>query len=290
MNTLRILASAALALTTLELAEAGELGLKEPQVTTAIGAQKQAAPKAVAPVVVGRVLPIVGQAAPLPPTAYTFTLNSFKITNTRSLHLDTDYVSISVAVGANKPITLPPVSMGNINNGTYQVQLSIPDVSVAANQAVAFSYSIVNSGFNQNSLEHALNTFLTQAAEKAVTAGTAALGTALGGPAGGSLGSVVGQESGSWAVAKLANIIFADCDGSVAGGQHVFSGAQLAAQTAARGVISATDSNPGTNSPTGCGSNSQYFVTWSINNSASPPPPPGHGGGGGGPPGRHELE
>jgi hypothetical protein len=45
---------------------------------------------------------------------------------------------------------------------------------------VAFSYSIVNSGFNQNSLEQALDTFLTQAAEKAATAGTAALGTALG--------------------------------------------------------------------------------------------------------------
>jgi hypothetical protein len=36
---------------------------------------------------------------------YTFTLNSFKITETRSLHNDTDFVAISVAVGNKPPVT-----------------------------------------------------------------------------------------------------------------------------------------------------------------------------------------
>jgi hypothetical protein len=58
--------------------------------------------------------------------------------------------------------------------------------------------------------------------------------------------------------------VFPDCDGAVAGGNHVFSGAQLAAQTANGHVISGTDNNKGTNSPTGCGSNSQYYVSWTI--------------------------
>jgi hypothetical protein len=50
-------------------------------------------------------------------------------------------------------------------------------------------------------------------------------------------------------------------------------------------VISATDKNAGGNSPTGCGSNSQYYVIWSINNRAFPAPGGGRpiqGGGSGG--------
>jgi hypothetical protein len=86
----------------------------------------------------------------------TFTLNSFKITDTRSLHRDTDYVSIAVAVGANPPITLPAKSMGDLDNGTFEVGLTIADVEVPAGQAVAFSYSIVNSGYNKNAIEQAL--------------------------------------------------------------------------------------------------------------------------------------
>src|SRR3954469_23999550 len=58
------------------------------------------------------------------PASYTFTLNSFQITDTRALHNDTDLVSISVAVGNKAPITLPAKSMGDVNNGGHQVNLS----------------------------------------------------------------------------------------------------------------------------------------------------------------------
>ena len=61
---------------------------------------------------------------------YTFTLNSFRITDTRSVHNDTDFVAIAVAVGNKPPITAPTVSMGDVNNGTHTVNVSIPNVVV----------------------------------------------------------------------------------------------------------------------------------------------------------------
>ena len=59
-------------------------------------------------------------------------------------------------------------------------------------------------------------------------------------------------------------ILFANCDGPVAAGVHVFTGAELASPTLGGKVLTETDHNPGTDSPTGCGRNSNYYVTWSI--------------------------
>ena len=96
--------------------------------------------------------------------SYTFKLNSFRSTDTRSVHNDTDFVSIAVAVGSNAPVTLPAVSMGGLNNGTYPVNISIPNIEVAAGERVAFSYSIVNTGYDQNTVEHDLSSAVASAA------------------------------------------------------------------------------------------------------------------------------
>ncbi|HEX4037080.1 MAG TPA: hypothetical protein VHX37_03400 [Acidobacteriaceae bacterium] len=195
--------------------------------------------------------------------AFTFTLDSFKITNTRSLHEDSDYVSIAVAVGSNPAVSSPTKSMGNLNNGTFQVNLSIPSVAVGPTDVVAFSYAIVNSGYNQDSVEQDLKKAAAALASKAATAAAGAVGGALGGPPG-SLLSMVGSEAFGWLLGELTGIIFPNCDGPVAAGNHAYTGAQLSQQTANGATIGATDNNPGTNSATGCGSNSQYYVTWSI--------------------------
>jgi hypothetical protein len=86
----------------------------------------------------------------------TFTLDSFKISDTRSLHKDTVYVSIAVAVGSNPAITLPTKSMGDLNNGTYSINLSIPNVEVSAAEKVAFSYSIIKYGHDKDAIEQTL--------------------------------------------------------------------------------------------------------------------------------------
>src|SRR3954468_6754007 len=62
-------------------------------------------------------------AVPMPeghllPGIYTFTLNSFRITATRSLPNETGDVSMSVAVNGRPAIKSPVKYMGNVNNGT----------------------------------------------------------------------------------------------------------------------------------------------------------------------------
>ena len=194
---------------------------------------------------------------------YTFTLNSFQITNTRSLHNDTDFVSFAVAVGKNAPITVPTKSMGNLNNGTFQVNLTIPNVTVGPSDKVAFSYSIVNTGYNANSVEQALKTAVTAAAAKAAAAAGAAVG--------GGVGGLIGATAGPWLAGNLEGIVFVDCDGTVAAADHTFTAAALASVTANGRVDSSTDNNKGTDSPVGCGGNSQYYVTWSVSGHPAEP-------------------
>jgi hypothetical protein len=221
---------------------------------------------------------------PPPAGVYTFTLNNFRITDTRSLHNDTDYVTISVAVNGQKPITLPAKSMGDVNNGTHQVNLTIPNVTVGQNNTVAFVYTIVNSGFNSNSVEQALQKIVNAGAEKGAGAGSTALcGLVTANPAVASTCGTVGTSAATWIMGKLDSILFANCDGTVAAATHGFTGSALAQGTANGAVISGTDDNKGTDSPTGCGANSRYFVSWTITGKQLPQQPPPVSGGGGTP-------
>jgi hypothetical protein len=186
---------------------------------------------------------------------YTFTLRSFRITNTRSLHKDTDYVSAVVSVGGKRTVTLPPIAMGDLNNGTYTVNAALPNVVVGPSEAIDFSYLIVNSGYDQNGAEAAL-----QAAMFSVggIAGTAAGALASGGTA-----TIVGAAAGAGAGTALAKLLAADCDGTVAAADHEWSGAALAKQALGK-TMTTEDNDKGTDSPTGCGANSQYYVEWSV--------------------------
>jgi hypothetical protein len=221
------------------------------------------------------------------PGVYNFTLNSFRITDTRSLHNDTDFVSIAVAVGKNAPITVPTKPMGDVNNGTHTVNLTIPNVSVGPNDTVAFSYSIVNTGFDKNSVEHALQSATNAAASKIAAAGGGALGGIISGGSGAGIGAMIGDKAGAWLIGKLDTIIFANCDGTVAAADHAFTADALARSTHNGAVLSSTDDNKGTNSPHGCGRNSRYYVSWKVTGqqqAGGGGSGGGGGGGGGGPP------
>jgi hypothetical protein len=208
------------------------------------------------------VRPIInGQGLMVKNYVYKFTLNSFRITDTRSLHNDTDFVSIAVAVGSNPPVTLPTVSMGDLNNGTYQVNASIPNIAVAPGDKVAFTYAIVNTGYDKNTVEQDLSKAVACAANNAAGKAGGAAGDYIG--IGDTAGTAIGTAAGGWLIGKLDAIIFANCDGTVAAGDHAFTGAQLNQLVGAK-TVSTEDNNPGTDSPTGCGRNSHYYVTWSV--------------------------
>ncbi|MGD0062766.1 MAG: hypothetical protein ABSB76_04915 [Streptosporangiaceae bacterium] len=64
---------------------------------------------------------------------------------------------------------------------------------------------------------------------------------------------------------ELLNLLTTDCDGTVAIGTFEFTAAQLAGMVAnANQTWDETQDNPGSNSPAGCGANSDYQVHYRV--------------------------
>ena len=181
------------------------------------------------------------------PTGYIISVDAFHISNTRSVHEDTDYVSLAVQAGTQEPLK-GSFFAGDVNNGDHAVRLKVGPVSVAANEGLTFSYLVLNKGHSGTT---------SDILEKVGQASVALLGGALG--ASGATLSVV-----NGILNELFSIIFADCDGTVASDKIVVPRAQLDDWTDPAGGHSEKRHYPGSNSPTGCGSNSIYDVTWSI--------------------------
>jgi hypothetical protein len=192
----------------------------------------------------------------------TFSLDSFRITDTRSRHNDTDYVSCTLLVrdanGQGTPQTLKK-KIGDVNNGTHAIGLSFPNVPMPAKGSVVFNYLIVNSGHQSESdVDKALEKAGGALAEKGLVAGGTALGTAILPGLGTILGAIGGFLAG-----EISAILNANCDGAVAAEQVTLTFDQLLQDTA-NGAFTKETRHPGTDSATGCGSNSMYFVTWHI--------------------------
>ena len=179
---------------------------------------------------------------------YTFRLDCFQISDTRSRHTDTDYVAIGLQIGDR---TFPPQTkaMGDLNNGHYPVGLAFEDIPIADPATpVIFNYQIVNSGHaSQADLDNVLTSGVAQLAAQ----GAAALGDALV-PGTGSIWGMAASGAVQW----LGGILFADCDGPVAIDQ-VARKAEAIDQAIEKantwGTYSDTRFYPGTDSPTGCG-------------------------------------
>lgn len=212
--------------------------------------------------------------SPKPPSLkylYNFSVDSFTITNTRSRHEDTDFIAASVAV-AGRPTRSASQSLGDLNNGTYPTAIMFKDVEVGENETAVFTYNIVNNGHSdpstvEKTLLEATETLATKGAELAVKAAGPAIGAALGASIGTGVVPIIGTALGAlagWVVSYGGGLLFANCDGAVASAVHTFSGKQLREGTRLVGQLSNSDYQPGTDSPAGCGSNSQYNVNWTI--------------------------
>ena len=195
---------------------------------------------------------------------FTFTLDQFKITDTRSRHKDSDYVSFTLMVktgATNGPAhTLKKSMRATVNNGTFKVGLSFPNVTVEPDQTVVLNYLIVNSGHKSESeVYSALDTAGSKLATSGLVAGGAALGSLIPIPG---LGTILGAVGG-WLIGKLGGILDPNCDGTVAAEQLVLSYNDLLAKTA-HGNFSHETKHPGSDSADGCGGNSMYYVDWHI--------------------------
>jgi hypothetical protein len=192
-----------------------------------------------------------------------------RITNTRSVHEDSDKASVSIAVGNGNPVTATS-NLGDLNNGTFPLHMTIGPVTVNdPNVGIAANYLIVNSGHANWAT---VNGVLTQAGNQLASAGARAATTAIGSAVGASIGTgimpVVGTALGAlagWLVSEFIGILAADCDGPVAAEQPAFKGISLWNRTQVPGAsFQHTTYHPGVDSNWGCGSNSEYYVTWQV--------------------------
>ena len=211
---------------------------------------------------------------------YFFALDWFRINNTRSGNIwstakDTDYVGVSLTT-ENGTKTLVK-SVGNLTNGTYSVDLMFGGVEVPDDHKVIFAYHIINSSVGETSatayLQQTLGTLTNAAAKAAATAAAEDIGAAIGAALGTAIpvpliGSALGALAG-WLVGDAWGIAFPFCDGPVATGVHIYTGAELRRMMleelgGAGEQYGSLENNPGVNSPDGCGSNSNYDVYWTV--------------------------
>ena len=144
---------------------------------------------------------------------FTFTLDSFQITDTRSRHEDTDYVTYTLLIKAQDGSGTPRMLtkyMGDVNNGVHSVNLSFSNVEVNPTDTVILNYLIVNSGHKGASQ---ITSTIESTASKLATQGGTLLGNAIVPGIGGSL---LGAAAG-WLAGELLGILTANCDGPVNG-------------------------------------------------------------------------
>jgi hypothetical protein len=183
---------------------------------------------------------------------YIFRLDKFHIDNTRARHEDTDTVSFDLEVGGRR-FESQIKQMGDVNNGDHLVKLEFGPVSVdAAGTPVGFNYLILNAGNGsfedvKKELAAQSNQFFADAAKEATA-----------------WWEKLALKASGLIIKEGIDALFADCDGWGAGDHIAFDGAALERLTAATGSYTETRPYPGRRSSRGCGSNSQYSVTWSV--------------------------
>jgi hypothetical protein len=177
---------------------------------------------------------------------YMFRLSQVHIRHRRSPFHDTDDVTFAVRVGDQ---TFPPVThyLGDVSTGDHGMNLEVGPVEVNDADNVAVSFLVVNSGYDRSDEGYAL-TFMNTLSNLA-----AAVLTDL------YKAGAVWQELNTGT--KDLNALFtANCDGMVAADKYVMTGAELAEQV--RNNQPQARDYGGTNSPAGCGGNSDYTVVW----------------------------
>jgi hypothetical protein len=209
---------------------------------------------------------------------YTFSIDRIEIADTRSRHEDTIYACISVAVAGRQPWTSSR-RLGDHNNGTFNPGLVLDNVPIEDKEIAVFSYIIVNNGHSEDTVvDAAIRNAATSLARGGANAAAGAIsstaGAAVGAWLGGFLGSpvpivgtIVGAALGALTgtlLTSLIDVINPNCDGPLASAVIPIPGQGLRERLDAGQQFSQRDYNPGIDSPSGCGSNSRYWTTWSV--------------------------
>lgn len=216
---------------------------------------------------------------------YTIRLEQFHIDTTRSRHNDTDTGTFSAHIGTHS-YPVQPFNAGDVNNGDHPLNLVVGPVGVSQPGTVlAFSYSIYNG--DASKLSVALPDLTNDLAGKAweflqgKDPEQADLSDFTDYP--GDNEPDTGElnfEDTSWVQVleylALGSFLFPDCDGFVViGTMGRFRVVWDRLIDAAGGsTYRQTIRYPGQKSPAGCGSNSDYSVTWSVTRQRASGPGP----------------
>jgi hypothetical protein len=211
---------------------------------------------------------------------YTFELESFHINNTRSRHDDTDTVTFGLQVG-DQQFPIQSHYAGNLNNGDYPVNLLFGPILITEDAVTAvFTYEIYNGG--AGGLPTSLVTLNQALLNNVVPLVVQTSGLENGGwPnfSSGEAGADVPNpdnpfdDTSDWSTlffgaiaADIGSFLFPDCDGFVAADGIGMSKEQWdqAIDSVGGETFRKTMHYAGSNSPAGCGSNSDYTVTWSV--------------------------
>jgi hypothetical protein len=185
-----------------------------------------------------------------PTPAYLISLDKFHIDNTRAWDDDTDVVNFALKVGNAKEDTKLR-AMGDVDNGDHYINLYFGPIHITdPNTPIVFSYQIVNSGHGDwETVKKAMDTVANK-----LSTSLAATGDIWGKIGAGAIQAV------NW----LAKMLVANCDGPVAIDKIAGTGDSFGKWTMGAGIRIQTRYYPGLDSDWGCGSNSRYYVTWTL--------------------------
>jgi PASTA domain-containing protein len=222
---------------------------------------------------------------PAPPATFDFSVSSMTVKNPRSLFNDTDFATLAINVLAADNTVLkqygPTVkSLGNLGKGAMSHPgMALTGLTIPDGGSIAIAFVVVNKGGwdwdseTINALELAGTAVLGALAQGSIAGATtttiAADGTVTVAPTLIPLAYVIAIAAALVTLLEGVNILFADCDGTVVPGAMTIGKTELL-QLASPGPWNITFEYPGTNSPDGCGANSDYLVTYSVEATPAP--------------------
>ena len=197
---------------------------------------------------------------------YSLIVEQFTIHDTRALHNDTLWLNVSAFVDGDL-VNSWSDKLGDFNNGTYFTPQSVrdhpPTVINDPQSKVQFIFQLVNNG-NVPSGQLSGRVAATADQLAGITSNVAGVVGLAAAVASGYVWAAIAIEG----FANLWSWLDTDCDGPVAVDQVSGPRYWLDARTEnVAHAIQVTRNYPGSNSPTGCGSNSNYDVEWSLNHS-----------------------
>jgi hypothetical protein len=210
---------------------------------------------------------------------YTFKLEQFHIDNTRSRHQDTDAAAFALQAG-NHLFPAQNFFAGDVNNGDHAVNLVFASVLINDPDSPAvFTYEIYNG--DASKLPSSLAAMAANLAAQIIPLALKTTGPETGvanfssGEAGADVPTADNpfEDSSGWSalfleaiVVDIGGFLFPDCDGFVAadGIGRTKSQWDMLIDSAGGVTFRKGLHYPGSNSPAGCGSNSDYTVTWSV--------------------------